>query len=429
MNAMGIRYSEFAKYLGKRFSTTLIAPYSGGEFPHDGFEYVPYRRKDCIRLILRSDIIIATNPRPLTLLAAVLGGKKIILDLYDPTIIEHLERTDSLPAKKKMLLHSIYVDWIRMQIKYADRYLCAHERQRDLCLGMLAISGKLNPHIYAQDKNADKIIAMVPTGVPDDPPVKSGDAIKKEFKDIRENDHVLLWVGAPNHWFDQELLINAMADIGKLRNDIKLVFICGSPQNNDILKKDIELCRILGVLKKTVFFVDSWLDRNELSNYYLESDIGVSLHHCHLETRFSMRNRIFGYLWGGLPVIVTEGDYAAELVRENGWGIVVKENNKTELVAAILKLVDDKLCRDKCKSAINEQLASYRWGAVLSKLEEVVMSLFAEKNRNRLADFTGLLARLAPFVSKYLYFRLRYGSVRDAIRQNGLTLVEQDDEC
>jgi len=425
---MGIRYFEFARFLAKRFATTLIAPGSGGNVERDGFEYVPYRWIDCLRQVFCSDVIISTNPRPLLLLAAVLGGKRIILDLYDPTIIEHLERIDSLPAKKKMLLHSIYVDWVKMQIKYADRYLCAHQRQKDLWLGMLALSGKLNPQIYSQDKKAAKIIALVPTGVPDEPPVKSQNTIREQFKGIRKNDRILLWVGAPNHWFDQELLINAMADIGNLRDDIKLIFVCGSPQNSDVLKKDIELCRTLGVRDKTVFFANSWLDKNELSNYYLESDIGVSLHHCRLETCFSMRNRIFGYLWGGLPVIVTEGDYAAELVRENGWGIIVKENNKTELIAAILKLVDDKLCFDKCRTAINEKLASYKWSSILSKLEEVIVTPLAEKKRNRLTDFTGLLARLTPFVSKYLYFRLRYGSVRDAIRQNGLTLAEQD-EC
>lgn len=425
LNAMGIRYLEFAKFLAERFTTRLTAPCSGGNLEQGSFEYIPYKWKDCFRLVLRSDVVISTNPHPMLLFAAVLGGSKIVLDLYDPTIIEHLERIDSLSVKKKMLLHSIYVDWIKTQIKYADHYLCAHERQRDFWLGMLAMSGKLNPRRYSHDKRAAQIIAMVPTGVPDAPPIKSGKAIREKFKGVCKNDRILLWVGAPNHWYDQELLINAVADIGKLRDDIKLIFVCGNPQNSDILKKDMELCKTLGVLEKTVFFVDSWLSKEELSNYYLESDMGVSLHHCHLETRFSMRNRILGYLWGGLPVIVTEGDYAAEIVRENGWGIVVKEHSKMELVAAIQKLVDDKTYYDNCKSAIKEQLASYRWSTVLLKLEEVIMSPLVEKRCSRLIDFVGLLIRMVPFVSKYLYFRVRYGPIRDVIRNDGIALVEQ----
>jgi hypothetical protein len=43
--------------------------------------------------------------------------------------------------------------------------------------------------------------------------------------------------------------------------------------------------------------------------------VGVSTHRDHLETRLSFRTRMLDYIWAGLPIVCTDGDHFASLVR------------------------------------------------------------------------------------------------------------------
>ena len=418
MNAMGIRYFEFASFLGARYEATLIAPHSGGNTSNFSFTYIPYSLKDCVFSIYKSDVLIVTNPHPIILFVAKFFKKKVVLDLYDPILIENLEQVDFLPPKEKGLLYSIFVNWLRLQIRQSDYFICANKRQRDLWLGVLALLGKLNPRSYSLSKDAKGLISVIPTGIPDKPPVSSGNVLRGIVPGIAETDKILLWVGAPNKWYDEKLLIYFMRDISSTRDDIKLVFVCGSRGASDLLKKNIQLSDSLGLTGNTIFFINEWVPYDSVCNYYLEADLGISLHHCHLETHFSMRNRVLGYLWAGLPVVVTEGDSLAELVTRNGLGVVVKEGNKQELAEAIFKLVDDERAYGCCKDAIRKTLPDYRWGNILSKLEEAIAFLTSDESHSGKSNLIKSLHTLSALMSKCFFYRIRYGIVREKLKCN-----------
>jgi len=417
LNAMGIRYFEFAKFLGTKYIVKLMAPCSAGSIDKFGFDYNPYNFKDCVFAVCEADVLIATNPHPLILFIARLFRKKIILDLYDPIIIEKLERVNFLPPKEKNFLYSIFVDWVKLQIRQSDYYICANERQRDLWVGILALLGKLNPVSYSLSKDVKGLISVIPTGVPDDPAVKSENVLRGVIPGISKTDKILLWVGAPSTWYDEKLVIYAMQDIIKVRNDIKLVFICGNPNNSEILKEDMRLSDSLGLTGKAIYFIKEWIPYNKLANYYLEADLGISLHHYHLETHFSMRNRILGYLWGGLPVIVTAGDSMAELVEQHNCGLVVREKNKEEFVAATLKLVNDNSVYQDCKVAIDRRVPAYKWRNTLSDLNKAVDFLATAKSKNGLFNLLTASCASLALASKYVYYRLRYGTVQKGIKR------------
>jgi glycosyltransferase involved in cell wall biosynthesis len=76
-------------------------------------------------------------------------------------------------------------------------------------------------------------------------------------------------------------------------------------------------------------------------NYLLEADAGVSTHMSQVETTFSFRTRILDYLWAGLPMVVTEGDSFADLVREEGLGVVVPAQDVAALESAIERVLFD----------------------------------------------------------------------------------------
>jgi len=418
LNAMGIRYLEFATFLGAKYETTLIAPHSGGSTEKFNFTYMPYTLRDCARSVRTADLLIVTNPHPLLLLVARLFNKKIILDLYDPTLIENLERIECLPLKEKMQLNSIFRSWIKLQIQQSDHYLCANERQKSLWLGVLALLGKLNSKSYSHDKDAGGLISMVPTGVSDSLPAKSQNVLRDVLPGIKETDRILLWVGAPSRFFDCTTLINAMGKISKERDDIKLVVISGNPEHSELLKENVQLSDSLGLTNKTVYFIGEWVPYDKMVDYYLESDVGISLHYSHLETYFSMRNRTLGYFWGCLPVIATRGDFWAELIEKNNWGIVVNEKDEHEFVEAVTKLLNDSQAYQNCRIAIERDMPDYRWSKVLTKLDAAVKLAGETRVENRIFNVLSLVIGSTVLALKYICYKFRYGSVRSRIEQS-----------
>jgi glycosyltransferase involved in cell wall biosynthesis len=108
-----------------------------------------------------------------------------------------------------------------------------------------------------------------------------------------------------------------------------------------IVREAFDLARDLGVEGDVVRFNESWVPYAERGAYLLAADAGVSTHHVHVETTFAFRTRILDYLWAGLPMIVTEGDGFAELVRDERLGVVVPAESVEALAAAIETVLYD----------------------------------------------------------------------------------------
>jgi hypothetical protein len=95
----------------------------------------------------------------------------------------------------------------------------------------------------------------------------------------------------------------------------------------------------LGLLDGGVYFGD-WVPYDEWPSYLAAAHVALSLHLDTLETRFAaIRSRIFGYLWAGLPMVVSEGDAAAALVSEHELGIVVPYEDVDAVASALLRLL------------------------------------------------------------------------------------------
>ncbi len=53
------------------------------------------------------------------------------------------------------------------------------------------------------------------------------------------------------------------------------------------------------------------------------------------ETRYAFRTRMLDYLWARLPIICSDGDFFADLVRQHGLGWVVAPEDEPDLVRAL----------------------------------------------------------------------------------------------
>ncbi|MEK6345580.1 MAG: glycosyl transferase, partial [Curtobacterium sp.] len=104
--------------------------------------------------------------------------------------------------------------------------------------------------------------------------------------------------------------------------------------------------------------------------YLLEADAGVSTHYEHLETTFSFRTRILGYLWARLPIVTTAGDSFGDLVAAEKLGIAVHEQDVTGLADALETALFDKKARAEFIGNVDRVREQFTWENVLAPLVE-----------------------------------------------------------
>ncbi|MCL4458522.1 MAG: glycosyltransferase, partial [Chloroflexi bacterium] len=375
MAGPGMRYWEIAKALSREFEVTLACP---GEprLSSPNFRVKGYSRSDektLIHLVNSADVVLAFGYllHELPLLGNL--GKPLIVDIYVPFILENLEIHSQLSLPDQNETNDKYLRILNNQLRLGDFYICASERQRDFWLGMLAANGRINPSNYAEDKSMRSLIDVVPIGMPAEPPQHRKQVLKGVYPNISSNDKVIIWAGGIWDWFDPLTLIQAVARITRHRDDVKLFFMGTQHMDPSIVpemhmsSRAIRLSQELGLYDKHVFF-NRWVPYEERENYLLEADIGTSLHFDYVETRFAFRTRLIDYIWAGLPILTTRGDYLSDLVEEEGLGRLVDPGDVEQLVAVLTEMLDTPDLREKYRANFERVAARFTWDKAVEPL-------------------------------------------------------------
>lgn len=391
MAGPGIRYLEFAKELCIDNDVTLAIPNEDTlQSVKKNFEIVEYelgKADSLIKAAWESDIIIIQGLilELIPELKNICKKKILVVDIYDPFVIEILETYKNKSIKNRLVNHNQNLKIQLEQLELGDYFICANEKQMDMWIGMLTALNKVNPYEYDMSSKLDKLIGLVPFGISNDEPIHTQDSMKSKIPNLKSDDKVLLWGGGIWNWFDPITLIKAVYEVSKQRKDIKLFFMGVKHPNPAVPEMEactqaISLAEKLGIINEYVFFNMDWVDYKERQNFLLESFAGLSCHLDNLETKYSFRTRILDYLWTRLPMIATEGDYFAQLIQERELGIVVKYQDVDSLSNAILKLANDKDFYNKCKENINAVREEYKWKVVMKPLVDFCNAPVKKKN-------------------------------------------------
>jgi len=124
----------------------------------------------------------------------------------------------------------------------------------------------------------------------------------------------------------------------------------------------------LGLTGSVVFFGDQWVPYSERGSMLLEADVGVSLHREDVETRYSFRTRVLDYLWGALPIITTEGDSLADMVRSEGLGAVVPYGGVDAVADALHWMATHRWRRLRCGRRCRAAATRFQWPSVARPL-------------------------------------------------------------
>jgi len=151
--------------------------------------------------------------------------KVVVADIYDPLHLEQLEQARDEGEKRRVELVAGAVGVLNEQLRRGDFFLCASEKQRDFWLGQLSAMGRVNPRTYDEDGTMRSLIAVVPFGISDAPPVHTRPALKGVLPGIGLDDKVILWGGGIYNWFDPLTLLRAVDGLRHRLPNVRLFFM------------------------------------------------------------------------------------------------------------------------------------------------------------------------------------------------------------
>jgi hypothetical protein len=299
--------------------------------------------------------------------------KIVIADVYDPFHLEVLEQSRHLEHDARRFAVRSSTEILNEQLMRADFLLCASEKQRDFWLGQLAGVGRINELNYDSSERLSSLIAVVPFGIDERPPVATRGVLRGVVPGIEADDKIILWGGGIYNWFDPLTLLRAVDKLRSRLPNVRVYFLGIRHPNPDVgemrrTNETLELADELGLTGKNVFFNDDWVEYDDRPNYLLEADVGVSTHLDHVETAFSFRTRVLDYLWAGLPVVATHGDALAGMIAAEGAGIAVPPGDVDALEEALYRVLDDRELREACRASARSLASRFRWTEVLEPL-------------------------------------------------------------
>jgi glycosyltransferase involved in cell wall biosynthesis len=367
MAGPAIRALELARVLSATCDVTLAAP-PGSTADGVDAELVAVHETEHRRLLglaRAHDVVVTQEAPPQLLLALARERVRIVADLYDPKPLEALEAGRDRPPAEQRTIQRLATRAALAALATADLVLCASERQRDLWLGAMAARGLIDLETYRADPTLRGLVAVVPFGVPDAPPRRADERVLARFG-IPPEHRVLVWGGGVWNWLDAITPMRAVERLRERRDDVHLVFLgLRRPVPVDMGAGDeaLAFARARGLLGRSVHVNEDWVPYAERGSWLLESHVGVSAHHDHVEARFAFRTRVLDYLWADLPVVGTEGDTLTDAV-----GRGVPAGDDAELAAAVDAVLDDGPQRDAALERTREWRTALAWPRVAEPL-------------------------------------------------------------
>ncbi|MBI4505997.1 MAG: glycosyltransferase family 1 protein [Chloroflexi bacterium] len=314
---LGIRCRELAGALAATARVTLLAPPPFDD-PLPGVALAPLEADSLAAHAGHADVVLLGGE---TLwrhpFLAELDAALVVDLLYATHLFENLAQGADEPA----LAHGRHV--VAHLLRCGDLFLCGNERQRHLWLGMLAAFGRLNAATLAGDPSAARLLAVVPFGLPAEPPRWRRPALRGVLPGLGPQDVIALWAGGLWDWLDPLTPIRAVAALVRDEPRLRLVFLGTSHPNPRLpaMAMPRRACRLaeeLGLLGQHVFFNEGWVPYERRADYLLEANLGVSAHPAHLETQFALRTRLLDYVWAALPMALSAGDELGDALAADG---------------------------------------------------------------------------------------------------------------
>jgi glycosyltransferase involved in cell wall biosynthesis len=369
---VGIRFIEFARGLGRDgHSVTILSPDGGAPEGTAGVVTTPAA---IAAQSARCDVVIVQGHAANDYFAH--GEEKpVVVDLYDPFIVENFHYSASHGPGVFANDH----ETLTRSVARGDFFLCASEAQRLFFLGFMLACGRLNPESFTGDQSLRSLLAIVPFGV--QPP---------RVRPARSPGHNLLFGGIYD-WYDPMLAIEAARMASERIPQITLTFT--EHPNPDSTPQGAAAAASARSRRSDVEHLvrfEPWFRYEERGEYFDRFDAALLTFGQSLETDLSMRTRIFDFLWGGLPVITSSAPGTDTILKRYGAGVVVASDDPRHFADAIVELLGDPAAQSRLREGARRFTSDHQWDILLQPLLRFCRDPHQEPTRERFAHALSL---------------------------------------
>ena len=332
----------------------------------------------------------------------------VVVDLYCFYWFENLIASLHEP-RIRTLQYQLDISRLTENLLLADHFLVATDKQRSYTIGLLTLLGIANITSLHEDPTLTSLISTVPFGIPDEPPPPEEGSVLSFLPGVPRSAKVLVWGGGIHDWLDADVLIRAMERLKHAHSNIVLLFASARshPQRGHSRQatRALNMARHAGLLNHTVFFNDTWVPYNTRYSYLMGATFGVVTHQHHVETEYSFRTRVLDYLWAGLPLVTTTGDYFAQQAHIHQFGLTARPNDSLDLAQNILLMTYN-------SSFYKGNIRQFRQSLFWSKVAEPLRLYCLNPRRETRSQISSPLQ--ATWLTKHQYrFYLAVALLRD----------------
>ncbi len=326
MAGIGIRYAEMVRALARAdFEVVLLTTGSLDEAASLGLPAHDVRQlrargrtrwDDCAAIVVQGRASV-----PLLRSA---GSRPVVVDLYDPWLVENLYYWASLGDRA---YRRDMRAW-RKQLRRGDLFLASCEQQRLYYLGMLTAIGRVDPQLLSADPDLEGLVTTVPFGLPAELP-----SHRRILKAEPSAKRILF--GCLYDWLDPWPLLHALEAQDRGAWEVLFVATPNQASTPDAqLERVREWCVERGWWGSEVRLIE-WVPAGRRFDLFRDVDALVVGHRQGLEARLGLRTRVLEAGAVGCPIVVNDGGATAELVRDYGLGAVAASTDAGEMLRAI----------------------------------------------------------------------------------------------
>lgn len=298
-----------------------------------------------------------------TIANTIKPNQQLVLDCYVPIYVEISARGSQDIEGEYSAFGNEIARWAAVLCR-GDVYLCANANQKRYYQGVLSALGRINPATYN-----DNLILEVPYGVYKEKPTITDTPISNRLGRSKKKYNKVLWFGAVYPWFDLRMLIDAVALVNK-KTPTKLIIVGAKNPFNahpDFVKRYDELMAYVANNKDNIILED-WVEFNDRANWYLDSDLVISINKEGEENQLAWRTRLVDYIWADLPILTNAGDPLGDELVENKAAIKIEDLSAKGLSKALIQALSHPQHLKEVKSNIASLRKKYYWENVTKPL-------------------------------------------------------------
>lgn len=261
----------------------------------------------------KPDIFIASSPQMFVTYGALIISrifkKQFVLEIRDlwPSSLIAMDG-----IKPGAVLNVLYM--IEKQLyRYSDHIVVLTEHQREYLLKKGVLENK---------------ITLIPNGILIDGWEKPKPEILKRFRDeigLYENDFVAIYTGAHGAANSLDQLVHASKLLAK---DEFIILIGDGPEKGKLIKLKERIDA------NQIYFLDP-IPKSEILNFTSIANCGIISLEDNEVFRGARPNKLFDYMFLGIPILSTIGGEVEFILNENGVGFCAKSNDSEDIVEKI----------------------------------------------------------------------------------------------